>query len=76
MFDSSKIDSKALKVDLVKNAVIVIVSRILKFYVVDNAGGKADPAQLFNQDFVYSLVFLLMGFVFFHVVVNPVLVSQ
>lgn len=71
MFDTKNVDSKALKLDLVKNAVVVVVSRMLKFYFVDNANGKADSAQLFNQDFVYSLVFLLAAFVFFHVVVNP-----
>lgn len=72
MFDSTKIDVKSLKFDLVKNAVVVIVARILKFYVVDNAGGKGDVSKVFDQDFVYSLVFLLLGFTVFWVVVNPV----
>jgi hypothetical protein len=71
MFDTKNVDTKGLRMDLIKNTVIVVVSRMLKFYLVDNAGGKADGAQLFNQDFVYSLVFLLLAFVFFHVVVNP-----
>lgn len=70
MFDSSKVDTKSMRTDLVKNAVVVIVSRILKFYVLENATGKTD-VQLFNQDFVYSLVFLLLGFVAFHVIVAP-----
>jgi len=73
MFDTKNVDTKGLRMDLIKNTVIVIISRMLKFYLVDNAGGKADSSQLFNQDFVYSLVFLLLGFVFFHVVVNPAL---
>lgn len=73
MFDTKNVDTKGLRMDLIKNTVIVIISRMLKFYLVDNAGGKADGSQLFNQDFVYSLVFLLLGFVFFHVVVNPAL---
>jgi len=71
MFDSSKVNTKDMRTDLVKNAVVVIVSRLLKFYVLDNASGKADQSQLFNQDFVYSLVFLLLGFVAFYVVVQP-----
>ena len=60
-----------LKMDLVKNATVVIMSRLLKFYLVDNVSGKGDVTQVFNQDFVYSLVFLLLAFVFFHVVVYP-----
>jgi hypothetical protein len=70
MFDSSKVNVKDMRTDLIKNAVVVLVSRVLKFYVLENASGKGD-AQLFNQDFVYSLVFLLLGFVAFHVVVQP-----
>jgi hypothetical protein len=70
MFDSSKVNTKDMRTDLVKNAVVVIVSRILKFYVLENASGKTD-VQLFNQDFVYSLVFLLLGFVAFYVIVQP-----
>ena len=70
MFDSSKVDVKSMRTDLIKNAVVVLVSRILKFYVLENASGKS-TAQLFDQDFVYSLVFLLLGFVAFWVVVQP-----
>jgi hypothetical protein len=70
MLDNSKVDVKGMRTDLVKNAVVVIVSRVLKYYVLENASGKMD-AQLFNQDFVYSLVFLLLGFVAFYVVVQP-----
>ena len=69
MFDSSKVNTKDMRTDLIKNAVVVIVSRLLKFYVLDNASGKGE--QVFNQDFVYSLVFLLLGFVAFYVVVQP-----
>ena len=65
MFDTKKINMVALKTDLVKNATVVVVSRLLKYMLVDNRKG-----ELFNQEFVYSLVFLLLGFVAYHVAVT------
>lgn len=75
MFDSSKVNVKDMRTDLVKNTVIVLVSRLLKFYVLENAGGKGDASQLFSQDFVYNLVFILLSLVCFYVVVQPAMVQ-
>jgi hypothetical protein len=73
MFDSSKVNVANLKVDVVKNATAIVICRILRFYLVESANGKTPTMQLFDQEFVYSLVFLLLGFVFYNVAVAPTL---
>ena len=65
MAGEKKIDMKGIKVDLIKNASVVVMSRLFKYWLVD--GGKG---EVFSQDFVNGLVFLLMAFVFYHVVVE------
>ena len=71
MFDLTKVDMKSLKIDLIKNALVVIVARLIKFYVVDTQGKGGDVSVVFNQDFIYSTVFLLLGFVVYWVVFEP-----
>lgn len=71
MFDLKKVDMKSLRMDLIKNALIVIVARLVKFYLVDTQGKGGDVTTVFNQDFIYSIVFLLLGFAVFWVVVEP-----
>jgi hypothetical protein len=71
MLDMKKVDTKSMRMDLIKNAVIVIVARLVKFYVIDTQGKGGDVMTVFNQEFVYSVVFLLLGFAVFWLAVEP-----
>lgn len=74
MFDLKKVDVKSLRQDLIKNAVVIILARLIKFYVIDrqgDIGSIGDFPSAFNQEFVYSAFFLLIGFAVFWVVVEP-----
>lgn len=73
MFDLKNVDVKSLRTDLVKNTTILVLARLLSFYLVENAGSTPDIMGAFDPKWVYGLVFTLLGFVFFHVVVNPTL---
>jgi len=67
----ANVDVKALKTDLVKNAVIIIASRLIRYYLLEQHAGLGEMSQALPTDFVYGLVFTLLAFVLFHVVVNP-----
>jgi len=69
--DFSNVDVKTLKIDLVKNATIIVVSRLLRYYLVEQPAGLGSMAQAFDTNFLYTLVFTLLAFVMFHLVVNP-----
>lgn len=70
MFDFKNVDMVALKTDLLKNVVVIIVARVLKFYLSE--GGQGDLlAVLTSQEFIYSMVFVLVGFTAFHVLAHP-----
>jgi hypothetical protein len=66
--DLSKVDRKGLIIDLVKVATFNIVAHILMNM------RYGDP--LFNEKFIYSLVFILAGFVFYHIFVGPRLEAE
>jgi len=65
MFSLNKADMNGLRIDLIKNTTVVVTSRLLKYWLVDGSKG-----ELFSQDFVNGLVFLLLAFVFYHLVVE------
>ena len=70
MFDAKSVDMAAMKHDLLKNIVVVIVARVLKFYLVED--GRGDLVSILtSQDFLMGLAFVLLGFAVFHGVVNP-----
>jgi hypothetical protein len=72
MFDLKNVDVKALRTDLIKNALILVVVRLLRYYVLENAGnGVGRFSSVMPNDFLYTLVFTLTGFVLFWVVVQP-----
>ena len=75
MFDLKNVDVKALRNDLVKNAVIIVVARVIRFYLTETAlaGGASNVLSYLSHDdsFTYPLVCTLLGFTFFHVVVSP-----
>ena len=76
MLDLKNVDVKALRNDLIKNAVIIVFARLVRYYLLENhMSGVGDVSSALPTDFVYGLVFTLLGFVFFHVVVSPA-VSQ
>ncbi len=67
------VDVAALKTDLVKNAVIIVMSRLIRYYLLEHSsmGSMGSIGNALPTDFVYGLVFTLLSFVFFHLVVNP-----
>jgi hypothetical protein len=60
MLSTKNTEKKALINDLNKNACIIIVVHI----IANTYAGK----KLFDQEFLYSLIFTLLGFVFYHIV--------
>jgi len=60
MFSTQNTNKKALINDLTKNACILLSVHI----VANSYAGK----KLFDQDFLYSVMFTLLAFVFYHVV--------
>ena len=73
MFELKNVDMKSLRMDLIKNSLIVIVARLIKFYVVDTQGKGGDVTTVFNQDFIYSTVFLLLAFGVFWMIFEPLI---
>lgn len=71
MFDLKKVDMKSLKSDLTKFAIMLVVARLIKFWVVDTQGRGGDVTIAFSQDFLYSSVFTLVGFAVFWLVIEP-----
>ena len=65
--DLSKVDKKALVGDLVKVATFNIVAHALMSYKYGD--------ELFNEKFVYSLIFILIGFAIYHVVLDKHVIS-
>jgi len=60
MLSTSNTDKKALVNDLAKNACILFAVHL----IANTYSGK----RLFDQDFLYSVMFTLLGFVFYHIV--------
>lgn len=61
--DFSKVNKKALIIDLTKVACFNIVAHIL----MNMRYGE----PLFNEKFIYSLAFILAGFAVYHVFIAP-----
>jgi len=71
MLDFKNVDMSALKTDLLKNLLVIVVARVLKFYLMD--GGSGDlVGVLTSQEFLYSTGFVLLGLAVFWVLVQPV----
>ena len=69
--DSKNVDVRSLRNDLVKNAMIIVVSRVLTYFVQQrNPVSGIDLNKLFDPEWTYSLVFTLVGFVLYHLLVN------
>lgn len=69
VFKFDKIDYKYMKTDLVKNAMVIIVSALLKFYFVDRSTGSI--AEVLNQKMLILVGLLLIGHIAYHVFVHP-----
>ena len=76
--DFKNVDVKALKTDLVKNATIMIVSQVLRFYLASNSEQSQKSLMSIltdnNNDFTYHVILTLLAFVVYHVVVVPAVV--
>jgi hypothetical protein len=69
--NSKNVDVRSLRNDLVKNAMIIVVSRVLTYFVQQrNPVSGVDLSKLFDPEWTYSLVFTLVGFVLYHLLVN------
>ncbi len=71
MFDLKKVDMKSLRSDVLKIFTMLVVARLIKFWVVDTRGKGGDVFPVFDQDFIYSTAFTLIGFAAFWVLVEP-----
>jgi len=79
MFNLKNVDVKALRNDLIKNAVIIVVARVIRFYLTEaSLAGASNVMSVLSHDdsFTYPLVCTLLGFTFFHVVVSPSLAQM
>ena len=65
--DLSKVNKKDLFSDLVKVATFNIVAHVLM--------GLRFDEPLFSEKFIYSLLFILIGFTVYYVVLDPHVVS-
>lgn len=65
--DLSKVNKKDLFSDLVKVATFNIVAHVLM--------GLRFNEPLFSEKFIYSLIFILIGFTVYHVALDPHIVS-
>lgn len=61
---------KPLINDLIKVATFQIVAHLLGLY----AAGKIN--QMFNKDFLQTLVFVLIGFAVYHLLINKLIVIR
>jgi hypothetical protein len=60
--DFSKVDKKSLMSDLVKVATFNIIAHVLM--------GSTYNEPIFSEKFVYSLIFILLGFAVYHVFIH------